>query len=306
MANNLGYTPGAGATIATNDIGGVHHQRFKPTLGPDGTAVDARALDDFKTASATPDAGLMASVSPDRRYTAVSVATTGSTTLIADTNGGTHALVRVNTATTGTFKFEVSADGTNWSDAEVFHGGTDTWVSGIPHTPATGNYRILTLGYRALRATVVTTLGATVSMVPNLTSMPGVITAINTGPSQHANGQVFIWKRVTATAAQTGAAIWTPAAGKRIVVTSMNIGVGGTTAGTCQIWFGASADTTYTAGTDQPIFEHEFAPSATLKPGVIMGDGAGMIGFGAIDEVLRLTTVGAMTITVIARGYETV
>lgn len=43
MANNLAVTPGTGATIATNEIGGVHHQRFKLSLGAEGTAVDAKA-----------------------------------------------------------------------------------------------------------------------------------------------------------------------------------------------------------------------------------------------------------------------
>lgn len=43
MADDLGYTPGAGATIATDDIGGRHFQRVKPTLGADGTAVDVSA-----------------------------------------------------------------------------------------------------------------------------------------------------------------------------------------------------------------------------------------------------------------------
>jgi len=276
-------------------------------VGFNGTTWDRqRTVDGFKTASATPDVGLAAAIAPDRRYPAVTVATTGSTTLIADTNGATHALVRVNTATTGTYHFEVTDDGTNWSQAEVFHGPTDQWVSGVPQTPASGNYRVLTLGYRALRVTVVTTLGATVSMVPNLTALPGIITAINTGPSAHADGQTHVWKRTGATTAQTGTAIWTPASGKKIVLLTMNIGVGGVTAGTCTVWFGATADTTYTAGTDQPVFEHEFAPSATLKPGVIMGTGAGVIGEGAIDEVLRLTTTNALTITVIVRGYETV
>lgn len=40
MADNVGYTPGAGATIAADDIGGVLHQRIKLGIGADGTAVD--------------------------------------------------------------------------------------------------------------------------------------------------------------------------------------------------------------------------------------------------------------------------
>lgn len=40
MADNVGYTPGAGATIAADDIGGVLHQRIKLGVGADGEAVD--------------------------------------------------------------------------------------------------------------------------------------------------------------------------------------------------------------------------------------------------------------------------
>jgi hypothetical protein len=40
MADNVGYTPGAGATIAADDIGGVLYQRIKPVTGADGSAVD--------------------------------------------------------------------------------------------------------------------------------------------------------------------------------------------------------------------------------------------------------------------------
>ena len=38
MADNVGYTPGSGSTIATDDIGGVQHQRIKLTMGPDGVS----------------------------------------------------------------------------------------------------------------------------------------------------------------------------------------------------------------------------------------------------------------------------
>ena len=40
MANNVGYTPGSGATVAADEIGGVLHQRIKLGIGDDGTAVD--------------------------------------------------------------------------------------------------------------------------------------------------------------------------------------------------------------------------------------------------------------------------
>ena len=37
MADNVGYTPGTGAIVAADDIGGVLHQRVKLALGADGT-----------------------------------------------------------------------------------------------------------------------------------------------------------------------------------------------------------------------------------------------------------------------------
>jgi hypothetical protein len=43
MADNLAVTPGTGATVAADDVGGFLHQRVKLSLGADGTAVDAQA-----------------------------------------------------------------------------------------------------------------------------------------------------------------------------------------------------------------------------------------------------------------------
>jgi hypothetical protein len=40
MADNVGYTPGTGATVAADEIGGVLHQRVKLGIGDDGVAVD--------------------------------------------------------------------------------------------------------------------------------------------------------------------------------------------------------------------------------------------------------------------------
>lgn len=104
------------------------------------------------------------------------------------------------------------------------------------------------------------------------------------------------------TTAQTGVALWTPAAGKRLIITDVQIQAGGTTAGTVQLWFGASADTTYSRGTDLAIFDGEFAPSATLKPGVVM---SGVWPAGAADHVLRVTDSAAINpLTCTVWGYE--
>jgi hypothetical protein len=38
MADNLGYTPGSGETVATDEIAGAHYQRIKPYWGGEGIA----------------------------------------------------------------------------------------------------------------------------------------------------------------------------------------------------------------------------------------------------------------------------
>ena len=43
MADNLGYTPGSGATVATEDVGGVHHQRVLVESAVDGVPTDVSA-----------------------------------------------------------------------------------------------------------------------------------------------------------------------------------------------------------------------------------------------------------------------
>lgn len=50
MADNVGYTPGTGATIAADDVGGVLHQRMKVQHGVDGTAVDTSAANPLPVA----------------------------------------------------------------------------------------------------------------------------------------------------------------------------------------------------------------------------------------------------------------
>ena len=53
MADNIGYTPGTGATVAADEIGGVLHQRVKLGIGDDGTAVDVSAANPLPATIAT-------------------------------------------------------------------------------------------------------------------------------------------------------------------------------------------------------------------------------------------------------------
>lgn len=95
------------------------------------------------------------------------------------------------------------------------------------------------------------------------------------------------------TTTQTSAVLQAGGASEKIVVTQVQIQVGGTTAGTLQIYFGTGA---YSRGTSRAIFDGEFAPSATLKPGVIM-DGPFISGANG-DDVLVTTSAAINPLTI--------
>jgi hypothetical protein len=90
------------------------------------------------------------------------------------------------------------------------------------------------------------------------------------------------------TTTQTSAILVDALAGEKLVVTKVQIQVGGTTAAELQLYFGTG---TYVRGTSRALFDGEFAPSATLKPGVVM-DGPFIAGANADD--LRVTTSAAL------------
>lgn len=97
------------------------------------------------------------------------------------------------------------------------------------------------------------------------------------------------------TTTQTSTVLVAGGASERLVVTKVQIQVGGTTAGTLQLYFGTGA---YSRGTSLAIFDGEFAPSATLKPGVIM-DGPFISATNGDDlMVTDSAAINPLTITV--------
>lgn len=88
----------------------------------------------------------------------------------------------------------------------------------------------------------------------------------------------------------------TVSASQRMVVTSIQIQAGGTVAGAVQVYFGTAA---YTRGTTPAVFDGEFAPSATSKPGYAQSPPVPYM--GATDAELRVTTSAAinpLTVTI--------
>lgn len=302
----MSYTPrNANVTPAENLANTAGQPSVDQLHIYDGTTWDrVRSNESYITASATPDIGILASLNPDRRFTSVSLGTVIGNTQVWDVNGADSMVVHCGTSTTGTFIFDVTADGSNWQTAEVRLTSADSWQSGINQTPTANNiYRVASLGYRQIRVRTVATLGATVAFIATSAARSPFILAVKTGPAAHNFGYTPVHKDVEYTSAQTGTAIWTPASGKKFVVTDITISTGGTTAGVVTLWQGASADTTYNAGTDPAVFRGEFAPSATVKPGAIKTYRVPFVSTTA-DHILRITTSTAMTIYVQVEGYE--
>lgn len=112
-----------------------------------------------------------------------------------------------------------------------------------------------------------------------------------------------VWKSINQTTTQTGSDVWSPTSGKRIAITYLAVSSYGTTAGRVILWFGANADTTYSAGTDQLIWAGSFAPSTTSKPGMILALPQPIFAVTA-DHEIHLTTDANLSIDITVYGYE--
>jgi hypothetical protein len=320
------YTNGAGAqaSFRLQTILHAHMQRNSTVRPQDGRSNEndfsenlayatafngsswdrVRTVEGFNTASSTPSVGLLSTIAADRRYTSLSLGTVIGNTQSWDTNAADSAMFYVGTSTTGTFLFEVTADGSNWQAAEARLTGNDSWQTSVNQTPTSGNvYRIITAGYRSVRVRTIATLGSTVAFTATLAAHSPTILAIKTGPAPHNIGYTPVHKDVEYTTQQTGAAIWTPASGKKFVVTDITVTTGGTTSGVLTLWQGASGDTTFTVNTDPVIFRGEFAPSANSKPGMVKSYRVPFISTTA-DHILRITTSAALTCYIQVEGYE--
>jgi hypothetical protein len=119
----------------------------------------------------------------------------------------------------------------------------------------------------------------------------------------HISPGMQTWKSANYTTTQTGTAMWTPGAGKTIAVTYLAVSSYATTTGRVIVWFGASGDTTYTAGTDQLVWAGSFAPGASSKPGAILNFPTPVFSAN-VDYILRVTTDANISLDVSIYGYE--
>lgn len=115
-----------------------------------------------------------------------------------------------------------------------------------------------------------------------------------------------VWKSYNSTSsigAGSAATVWAPASGKKIRVTSCTISTYGTTSARIFLFFADTADNTYSAGTDQPLFVGSFSPSSTVKPGAHLKFDPPLKCENA-DYILKYQNDAAISIDVTAYGFE--
>jgi len=138
MADNVGYTPGVGATVAADDIAGVLHQRVKIGVGADGVATDVSTANPMPITAPSgvsisgsvavtgglTDAELRASpvsvVALDpSTATAFGPITTANVVLFSaiDTTGERSIVLQLTGLWDGAIYLQASQDGTTWFDA---------------------------------------------------------------------------------------------------------------------------------------------------------------------------------------------
>jgi len=170
--------------------------------------------------------------------------------------------------------------------------GSVTAVGGAAHaSPVSGNPNLV--AGRASTA-VPTDVGADGDAASLWTNRNGA-QMVSTAPHVGLNGDPWslVHEAAQYTTTQTTTVLIAGGASEKLVVTKVQIQVGGTTAGTLQLFFGTAA---YSRGTSRAIFDGEFAPSATLKPGVVM-DGPFIAGTNG-DDLLVTTSAAINPLTI--------
>jgi hypothetical protein len=329
VADNVGYTPGSGATVAADDIGGgVLAQRVKPVWGPDGTGTDV------DVASGLP-------VQSGWKELTGSAAANNADLVSVDVSGYRWISVQVTGTFSATVAFQQSNDGITWSLAWLAL-PTNVGLAQAFNTTSTGLFtgpiqcrffRLRTTAYTSGTAGAVVELSSSPSAVPptslsyvtgslsvsgsgSITDSYGASTPINAASAALAyNGTNWdrlrtptTFKSVTATASGS-TALWTPGASKKFRLMRFKVDVthdaaqssGGDI--TIDLLDSASA-----MGFAQSVFVPGTA-ATTMGPGWTSGWvdlGNGKLS-STINNVLNISLSAALTsgaVRVIAAGTE--
>ena len=296
-----------GAPSDTNTLAGGLQVHAAPSVY-NGTNWDrTRAIAALSTVTVnTRETGVIAAgVGPGwTRRNASDTITSNGDAVTFDASGVNSLMIDISGTWVATLIFEYSTDGgTTWNtsqDVMTVSSSLDAWIGVNGTTTTNGRYRhFWTNGVTNFRVRASAYTSGTATVLINGESTTAGAAAIKVGPAPHEYGYTETGVSATYTSAQTSTTLGpTVSSTQRMVVTYIQIQSYGTTAGTCVVYFGTGA---YSRGTNKPIFDGEFAPSATLKPGFTASKQNGWI--GAADEELKVTTTNAQSVTVTVWYY---
>lgn len=273
-----------------------------------GTNWDRARTVESVSAAPNVDTGIPAAgIGPgfDRKTNPTGVAATSTANAVTVLVNGASVVtfhVTVIGTTPGSMILETTADDTNWVTAGFVVqelGGPDTRIEGS-FVPAVNDvYRVMTVGIRQVRYRVNAVYASgTATVKVTTTAGTAMVKSVDVAPAPHNIGYALVGVSAQYTSAQTSTTVGpTVSATQRMVVTSIQIQCGGTVATTqVSVYFGTGA---FSRGTSRTVFDGEFAPSATSKPGFAIAPSVPYM--GAADEELKITNVGAanpLTITI--------
>lgn len=285
-----GITPGNVAGLSANSLGLIYN----------GSTIDRIKSVEGVSAAPNTDVGVQAvGIGPgyDRKTNPTGVAATSTSNAVEVlVNGADMVAFHVTTigTTPGSMIFQTSGDDAAWATAGMVikqSTGPDLRIEGS-FVPAVDDvYLVRTTGVRRVRYKVNAVYASgTATVKVTASAGAGMVKAQDMVGAPHNIGYAPTSAGAQYSSAQTSATIGpTVSSTQRMCVTSLQIQCGGTVAATqVSIYFGTS---TFTRGTSRTIFDGEFAPSATSKPGFAI---APVVPFmGAADEELKITSVGA-------------
>lgn len=219
--------------------------------------------------------------------------TINSTLEIDNTDGYNFLACHVTVPSGSIISFELTFDNINWDSFTLRSTELDIFVKS---TSTNSNFIGSIIGAKKIRFKTLTGGSGVGSVIGNLTMQTATIESIEFGYPPHRFGFEPIHKDAEFTTQQTATALWTPASGKKIIITDVSVIVGGATDGTVSI-FNGSGDTS-----GNRIFRGTIAVSTNKN--FVYSQRLGTPFMGVVDGIIKITTSAAMTVDVLLRGYE--
>lgn len=198
--------------------------------------------------------------------------------------------------TGGRVRFEACFDGNEWVPITLRGVNSDLLVQTADSADPVDNYLGSCAGTSKFRVKTIVAGSANGSISGRFTQAPCVIETIEFGYPPHKIGYDPVHKDASFTTTQTGTAIWTPASGKRAIITDMIIICGGVTDARVTIF-----DETNSSGN---ILFDGLIDVSNNKQYSLNHSFRIPYKSSAANNSIKLTTTADIVIDIILHGYE--